>query len=106
MAITKVYTADDVQNEYFFDFEEAYFKIEKSELRIDFHKEIIKVPVRGYASKTARDSGKANGIFKRVFNIDFPTVDDNINLVDKDSVLAYSYAKIKEHPFFSDGSDI
>ena len=105
MAITRNYTSDEIENEFWFDFDEAYFKIEANELRTDFNKDVIKVPVRGYASKAAREN-KANGIFKRVFNIEFPKVEDKINLYDRDSLIAYCYGEISKLPFFTNGSKL
>lgn len=105
MAIELKYSASTPENEFWFDFDNAYFKIEKNELRLDFKNEIIKIPVRGYASKEAREK-EASGVFKRLFKMPFPSKEDNVNLMSTDDVLAYCYKKISELPFFKDGTAV
>ena len=100
MAIVKKYTADELENTYFFDFKSAYFKIVPEELKVDFNKNIIKCPVRGYASKEAREAAGSTGIYKRLFNIPIP---EDANLVSLESILSYAYKELSKHPFFSNG---
>ena len=104
MAIQAKLPKEHLVNNFWVDFENVYFKIERNELRIDFEKQEIRIPVRGYASKFAREKN-ANGIYKRVYRVPIP---NKINLTNIDDVLTYCYTKLKEidTELFKNGKDI
>jgi hypothetical protein len=93
MAIQAKLSKDHILNNFWFDFKNVYFKIEKTEIKFDFEKSEIKIGVRGYADKTARENN-ANGIFKRVYKIPMPTSDDNVDFSNQDEVNTYCYNKL------------
>ncbi|MHA1304777.1 MAG: hypothetical protein ACTSPI_13855 [Candidatus Heimdallarchaeaceae archaeon] len=83
MALKKSLKAEE--NEYYFNFDSAYFKIE--DVRINFKKGYYIVHVRGYASKEARDKQKE--LEQRTKDIK--------NILMNDDLLEKSFAEQKEY---------
>ena len=103
MALEIAIPAERHDNEFWYDFQNAYIKIELRDLRIDFVNETINVPVKVFASRLAREN---NGlpVSKRKFKFPLPT-DTNINIANKDDLLTYCYNQLKQLPEFQGAAD-
>jgi hypothetical protein len=107
MAIKQNLKKDNVDNDYGYNFDDAYFKVEN--IRIDVARNQANIEVRGYASETARNIENSIGIFKKVFkcsladlNLDI-AFSKNISIKDSIKTSAYEYLKKK---YFSKGKDV
>jgi len=88
MAITKILKKEE--NEYKFNFDAVYFKID--DVYINGLKETIRFGLRGYPNKDSRDSDGI-GIYKKVFEVNF--ADLLITTFSKDSILKAGYDYLK-----------
>jgi hypothetical protein len=83
MALQGNYYSPDFES----DFTNVYFKIDG--IFADFVLNEIRVHVRGYVSKEARDKD-ANGVFKKVFKYPIPDYQNTYK-----SVMKYAYGLVK-----------
>ena len=75
-------------NEYYFDFDEVYFKID--ELIILVHTDSVRIGLRGYPNKESRDN-KGIGIFKESFTISLDKFKPKSFSKDDIKACAYEY---------------
>ena len=104
MALELNIPAERHDNEFWYDFENAYIKIELRDLRVDFVKNVIHVPVKFFASRLAREKDGLP-IAKRKFKFDLPD-DGSVNIVNKDELLTYCYNQLKQLPEFQESKDV
>lgn len=103
MALEVTLPAERHDNEFWYDFDSAYIKIELRDLRIDFVNDVIHVPIKVFASRLAREK---NGlpIAKRKYKFPLPT-DNSINIANKNDLLTYCYNQLKQLPEFQESND-
>ena len=103
MALELNIPAERHDNEFWYDFENAYVKIDLRDLRVDFINNVIHVPVKVFASRLAREKD-GFPISKRKYKFDIPERD--VNIVNKDELLTYCYNQLKQLPEFQESKDV
>jgi len=100
MAITGNLSATNEDNGYGIDFNGVYYKID--DLLVETMMEEIRVGVRGYGSRTARET-KSMGIYKKKFIIPFSNL--IIKSFSKNDILSAIYDYLKTLPDFTGMTD-
>jgi len=100
MAITGILKTTNDGKDYGVDFDGVYYKID--DLFVDTLIEEVRVGVRGYASKAARESNSM-GIYKKRFLIPFS--DLTPKSFSKVDILTAVYSYLKKLPDFTGMSD-
>jgi DNA relaxase NicK len=97
MALQQKLDKKHEDNDYGYNFDDAYFKIVN--VKIDVERNQVNIEVRGYASKTARNIENTIGIYKKIFKC---TLEDlkleklpkkDISINDAIKTNAYKYIK-------------
>jgi hypothetical protein len=107
MAIKQKLDKENEDNDYGYNFDDAYFKI--SNVKIDVERNQINIEIRGYASETARGIEGSIGIYKKIFKCQFNNVDFfnlDTTLSQKEAIKTACYNYIKSLPEFNEAIDI
>ena len=87
MAIEKALLKTDKNNFYKSDFNQCYYKIDLCD--VDAIKEEVRIGLRGYINKDARNQEESIGIYKKVFYIKF--IELELSSFTKDEILKACY---------------
>jgi hypothetical protein len=94
-------------NDYGFNYDDAYFKIEN--IRIDIERNRANIELRGYASKTARNKKGSIGVYKKIYKCSLEdlqlnkAVKKDASIKDAIKTAAYKHLRAK---YFKDGKDV
>jgi hypothetical protein len=98
MAIQDKLNKTSENNDYGFNFDKAYYKIDN--IRIDIARNQVNIELRGYANKDAREMEGTIGVYKKVFKCSLDELD-----LDGDDLITKAYRYIKKTEF-SKGKDV